>query len=70
MTRGWGWEPPYSLTEAAIKLHLLEYGGEPTGIIKIPYKMLKPIAGPRLVKAWGKFTGATEYFYGRFIFPK
>lgn len=70
MTRGWGWKPPYSLAEAATKLHLLEYGGEPTGIIKVPYKMLTPIAGPGLVKAWGKFTGATQYYYGRLIIPK
>lgn len=42
-----------------------------------PPKIFEPIAGPGLVKAWGKFTGATEYYWGktgsfweRLFFPK
>jgi RHS repeat-associated protein len=71
LTRGWGWKPPFgrNFVEAANKLHLWEYGGVPTDLIKVPYRMLKPIAGPRLVRAWGKLTGAVEYYYGRLLFP-
>ena len=71
VTRSWGWKAPYGsdFIRAADKLHLWEYGGIPTGVIKVPYKMLKPIAGPRLIKAWGKYTGAVEYYYGKVLFP-
>jgi RHS repeat-associated protein len=71
LTRGWGWKPPFgrNFVEAANKLHLWEYGGVPTDVIKVPYRMLTPIAGPRLVRAWGKLTGAVEYYYGRLLFP-
>jgi len=72
VTRGWGWKSPFgtNFVKAAEKLHLLEYGGVPTDVIKVPYRMLKPIAGPRLVRAWGKYTGAVEYYYGSLFFLK
>jgi RHS repeat-associated protein len=69
MTRGWGWKAPYTLAEAAAKLHLWNYGGIPTDVIKVDYQMLTRIAGPGPVKAWGKFTGATQYFLGKLLFP-
>jgi RHS repeat-associated protein len=73
MTRGWGWKPPYTLAQAAKKLHLVDDLGTyrvPSKVIKVKYKAFKMIAGPRLVKGFKGFTGALEYYWGKIRFPK
>ena len=72
VTRGRGWKAPFgtNFAKAATKLHLAEYGGHPTKVIKVPYKLLTRITRARRVMAFGKPTGAVEYYYGRLTFPK
>jgi len=71
LTRSWGSEAPFgsNFIQAAEKLHLKDYGGIPTNVIKVPYKMMTPIAGPNPIRAWGKYTGAFEYYYGKLLMP-
>ena len=78
VTRGLGWKPPYPATEqgfqqAARELHLVDQLGNyriPNRVIKVPYEMMKPIAGPRSVAGFKGTTGAVEYYYGKLTFPK
>jgi len=74
VTRGRGWKAPYGtdMVKAAQKLHLIDRTGAyriPSEVIKVEYKMLKPIAGPRLVRGFEGYTGAVEYYFGKLTFP-